>query len=110
MDNQTFKDQQARLNQIVQDKEYSKILDSKERVLHHLNQQEQVLLDSFYNSYALRLKNQLTYRYMNKDGIDTSDIIRGQIIMIEYVLNIKKSFEEVEQLKNSIEVASKGVR
>ena len=47
---------------------------------------------------------------MNKDGIDTSDIIRGQIIMIEYVLNIKKSFEEVEQLKNSIEVASKGVR
>jgi len=47
---------------------------------------------------------------MNKDGIDTSDLIRGQIIMIEYILNMKKSFEEVEQLRNSVEDAKKGVR
>ncbi len=69
-----------------------------------------MLLDNFYNSYAMKLKNQLTYRNINKDGMDVSDIIRGQIIALEYVLSMKKSFEEVEQLKSNIEVAQKGVR
>ncbi len=58
----------------------------------------------------MKLKNQLTYRNINKDGMDVSDIIRGQIIALEYVLSMKKSFEEVEQLKSNIEVAQKGVR
>jgi hypothetical protein len=94
----------------MQDKEYKAILDNKDRVVLHLNQPEQVLLDNFYSSYVQRLKNQLVYENINKHGIDVSYLLRGQIIAMEYVLTMKKSFDEVEALKKRIDEAKKGVR
>ena len=105
MDNQTFKEAQERLNKIVQDKDYLKLLDNKQLLILHLRQQEQVILDNYYNKKLEQFKDDLVQRYINPKGVNISDVLRGYIMALEMVLKVRESLENYDKIK---EVVDKG--
>jgi hypothetical protein len=92
MDNKTFKEQQDKINKLNPD--LAKLLERKQQVLLHLKQPEQVLLDSYYNSVLRQFLNELTYNFINQQGTDISNIIRGKILMVQELLTLKDRLEQ----------------
>lgn len=110
MDNKTFQEAQEKLNQVMEDKEYNKLQQNKERIVRHLNQPEQQLLDAYYNNILSIFKNELAYRYVDKHDRDISDLIRGKITILEQILGMKSIFDGVEKLKAVVAEGQKGVK
>jgi hypothetical protein len=55
-------------------------------------------------------QRELNFAYVNRDGRDISDLIRGKIRMLSEVILMKQTFSEVDKLKEAVETAKKGVR
>ena len=110
MDNNQFKEAQDKLNKALTDPAFSKLMEHKERILHHLRQPEQTLLEDYYSSLLKLLEDDLLERFMNKDGMDVSNIIRGKIIAIKQILFTKNVFAKLDELKSIVDKAKEGVR
>jgi hypothetical protein len=50
-------------------------------------------VDNYYISVLGQLQSELTYNFVNSSGKDISDIIRGKIIMLKDVINLKNILE-----------------
>src|SRR6266704_312115 len=110
MDNNQFKEAQDKLNKLAEDKEFSKLMDSRQMVLLHLKQPKQILLDHYFSSQINRLQEDLVYRYINKQGVNVTDIIRGQIMGVQQVMAMKEVIGNYEKLQESVKTQQQGVR
>jgi hypothetical protein len=70
-------------------------MERKQEVLLHLKQPEQGLLDNYYNNILTQLNNELTFNFVNSQGRDISDVIRGKIFMVKDLLSLKDRLEKI---------------
>jgi hypothetical protein len=71
-------------------------------LLLHLKQPEQIILDSYYNKKLEEYKNDLVSRYVNKQGQNITDILRGFIIALEMVTKMKSGLEEHTKIQEEV--------
>jgi hypothetical protein len=56
------------------------------------------------------MEDELVVAYINKNGKDISDIIRGKLLMLKWIIGFKNTFDEVDKLNQMVEEGKKGVR
>lgn len=69
----------------------------------YLSQPQHKVLEEYYISVLDSLKSQLVYSPVIKNGRDISDVIRGKIMMLEEILQLKNVFDKYDKLKNDVE-------
>lgn len=74
----------------------------------HLSQPAQRHLEEFYSIRRNDLVKDLIYAFKTHNGNDVTDLIRGRIMAIDEILQMKNVFENYETLKKSVEENSKG--
>jgi hypothetical protein len=62
-----------------------------------------MLIEEYFSAVRAALQVQLVYNFQNvAQGKDTSDILRGKIMILDDLLGMKKMFEKFDELDKKV--------
>ena len=62
-----------------------------------------MLIEEYFSAVRAALQVQLVYNFQNvTQGKDTSDILRGKIMILDDLLGMKKMFEKFDELDKKV--------
>src|SRR5579859_500063 len=99
---------QEQLRKATEDKAFSKMLDNRMIIEVYLNQPQAKVLEEYYFARLQDMLQELVNSPLNHKGRDVSDIIRGKIMMLQEIINMKHVFKTYDGMKEQVEKVKKG--